>query len=385
MPTYRMRIRWSNKAESEHDFSAPRLVDALALARLGMPSDTIVLLVRMVEEEVDLHVCCPHCHEQGTADVSWNGETSAIVTCPNCSRRLRVRREWDSEQLIKVEKRELAGSNICGAPPLECELHRAKPTRLDQLRLVFASPDTVAWNCLKCNWKIECVWIDRLRIHTCPYCSARQYIPSESFAWNSRMLFERERRVFAARAAEVRRQRREAEERESRLEELKAASERTRTARQRELEALADTAVSVGLVISRQQFLDLDSESIENVRAISQLADLLRDHLLTALDQAAMAAKGVALGRPAATGVSVLSFLNGYSWVGLAFGALAIGARSISEDWKRAKLAEYQAEWTAILAELDAEQLSLFARIFAFRYPALAAHAAALQGHVAGE
>lgn len=60
----------------------------------------------------------------------------------------------------------------------------------------------------------------------------------------------------------------------------------------------------------------------------------------------------------------------------LLLGALAVGARAISDDWKRAKAAEYRLKWTRIFSELSADQLKLFLSIFGSKYPALSQMAA---------
>ncbi len=117
---------------------------------------------------------------------------------------------------------------------------------------------------------------------------------------------------------------------------------------------------------------------------MSQLSDELKEDLLAALKDNMVAEKGVAYGRPSAAGASIVSALAGYGWAGLAFGALAVGARAISNDWKRAKLAEYQTKWGSVFADFDAEDQRVFTQVFTHKYPSLAGNVSGILGRLGG-
>jgi hypothetical protein len=148
------------------------------------------------------------------------------------------------------------------------------------------------------------------------------------------------------------------------------------------LNQLAEIAAGAGLIESKDEFRYLDAEDIAGIKALSDCADALHDDLMSAMDDNVLAEKGVAYGRPAAAGASVVSLLAGYGWAGLAFGALAVGARWISNDWKRAQMAEYQAKWAKLFSQFSAEEMSAFTAVFAYKYPALASMAAGMQGRL---
>ena len=145
------------------------------------------------------------------------------------------------------------------------------------------------------------------------------------------------------------------------------------------LDQLADIAVGIGLVGSKDIFHTIDANSIRWVKALSDIADELYVDMMSAIDDNVLAEKGVAYGRPAAAGASVVSLLAGYGWAGLAFGALAAGARWVSNDWKRAQMAEYNAKWTKKLSQFSADDLHTFTAIFAYKYPAVASMAAGMR------
>jgi len=170
----------------------------------------------------------------------------------------------------------------------------------------------------------------------------------------------------------------------------KIARERDKRAREQEkrdrerqqLAALAkikDTALGAGLVATAADYDALSHSERKIISDLCDLSDALRDDLISAVGNNAVAEKGVAYGRPAAAGASVLAFLNGYGWAGLALGAASAGARLISNDWKKAKVAEYRAKWMNIMSQLDAEQINCFTRIFSYKYPALTSIATDMQ------
>jgi predicted nucleic acid-binding Zn-ribbon protein len=254
------------------------------------------------------------------------------------------------------------------------------------MKVMVRKPDVVEWSCRGCKWAINCEWHERNAVQTCPDCGCRQYVPGSAFAWNARLIHEREakqREEEFARQQAAETARRQSEAAEQQRRDAAAAAERERQ-RQAEivLVQLADVAAGAGLIDSKEDFRYLSPQAVANLKALSDLADGLHADLMSAMDDNVAAEKGVAYGRPAAAGASILSLLNGYGWVGLAFGALAVSARVISNDWKRAKMAEFQAKWTRILSFSSADELAAFTRVFAYKYPALASMAARMQGQL---
>lgn len=106
--------------------------------------------------------------------------------------------------------------------------------------------------------------------------------------------------------------------------------------------------------------------------SLSQLADDLKNDMIAAGIDSARADKAVAYARPGAAGAGIVSLFAGHGWLGLAFGAAALSARAFANDWKAAKASEYQAKWTAIMANFSREEAAVFAAIFAHKYPLLA-------------
>lgn len=211
-------------------------------------------------------------------------------------------------------------------------------------------------------------------------------MPSYAFAWNSRIL---RARAESRRAAEQQRKQLERANREQedanvqrRLIQAQIAQQEFEDRQRRDLDQLAGIAVCIGLIEDKHSLQFLDAEDIETLREYSNLADELHADLMAAVDGNVRAEKGVAYGRPAAAAAGVASTLAGNNWAGLAFGALALGARAISDDWKRAKMAEYQAKWLKTLSGLSAEQMRIFSAVFAHKYPALASMSAGMLGQL---
>ena len=166
-----------------------------------------------------------------------------------------------------------------------------------------------------------------------------------------------------------------------------AAAEASRLAQERQrqivLNRRADLAIGSGIVSSRQEFDRLSAGEISEIVRMEVLADSLQSDIVAAFGQNATAEKAVAIGRPASTGASIVSLLNGYGWAGLAFGAAAVGARWMANDWKRSKEAEFRARWAGHLSALNRAQLELFSRIVVYKYPALS-QIVASQGNFLG-
>lgn len=241
----------------------------------------------------------------------------------------------------------------------------------------------MTWNCRACKWAINCDWHERNDVQDCPECGCNQYVPGNAFAWNCRLIREREAKQRAAdharqQAEDAAQQVREAEVRR-RLVAAEAAQREQDRQNQLVLNQLADIAAGAGLIESKDAFRYLDAEDIAGIKALSDCADALHADLMSAMDDNVLAEKGVAYGRPAAAGASVVSLLAGCGWASLAFGALAVGARWISDDWKRAQLAEYQAKWAKLFSQFSADEMRAFTAVFAYKYPALASMAAGMQ------
>jgi hypothetical protein len=143
---------------------------------------------------------------------------------------------------------------------------------------------------------------------------------------------------------------------------------------------LAALAAGAGLIVSVDAFFDLPQQHCSQIAEMSRVADLLHDDLQQAMRDNLLAEKGVAYGRPIASGASFASFLNGHPVAGIALAALAIGARSMSDDWKRMKLTEFQTKWANIFSSMSADEAVIFTRIFSHKYPYLAANAAGAFG-----
>jgi hypothetical protein len=129
--------------------------------------------------------------------------------------------------------------------------------------------------------------------------------------------------------------------------------------------------IGSGIVANRGEFDGLSPAILAEISQLERLADELQSDFVAALGDNALAEKGVAIGRPVATGAGIASLLNGYGWAGIAFGALALGARWMANDWKRAKAAEFQAKWAGNMSGFNRLQLEAFSRIVSFKYPAL--------------
>lgn len=386
---FRIHFRTPSGIESNLPVCAGSFSAALAHARRELP-DVVFIRARIEDETSSVSASCPRCGTESDHAIAWREQTSAVVSCPRCSCGLRLFREREIITPDPPSERKPTGTLpakkqvpavvqrpvVLGTPPQETFEHERNPSVADWARCVFEKRDLITWNCLHCKWSINCGWHERNSIQRCPICRAQQYVPAAAFAWNARFWHEKER---ARELAELRKQEEaEARERarqiaqEQRRAAAVAAEQERRRQAQIALDVLADTVVGAGLAASKSRFHSLDPDEREHLQTLADLADLLKNDLVSFVDEKALAEKGVAYGRPAAAAGSILSFANGAGWVGLAFGAVAIGARWLADDWKKAKAAEYQAKWVKIITKLDADDLHAFSAIFAYRYPALA-------------
>lgn len=385
MATFRVYLRHPDGQHGETVVEAASFPDALAAARAAFPAVTFTR-VWMVDDSASVTLNCPRCRKASSRQIVWGAQTEAILACEECGTSLRLRRERTVVPRPASNGQTAQRPQIFGQPPQITSGHTREPTRKDRLRAMIEKPDVVTWNCRGCRWAINCDWHERNDVQDCPECGCKQYVPGNAFAWNSRLIREREAKQRAAeyarqQAEDAARQAREAEVRRCR-EVAEAAQREQERQNQLVLNQLADIAAGAGLIESKDAFRYLDAEDIAGIKALSDCADALHADLMSAMDDNVLAEKGVAYGRPAAAGASVVSLLAGYGWAGLAFGALAVGARWISNDWKRAQMAEYQAKWAKLFSQFSADEMRAFTAVFAYKYPALASMAAGIQGRL---
>lgn len=374
MPTFRVYFGNPDGQHGETVVEAASFPAALTTARASFPS-VIFTRVWMVDDSACVKLNCPKCRAATERQVAWGAQTEAIIACEKCGTSLRLRRERTVVPRPTSNGQAPSRQQILGRPPLTTAEHTREPTKKDRLRAMVEKPDLVTWHCRACKWAINCDWHERNDVQDCPVCGSKQYVPGAAFAWNSRLIREREAKQRAAdyareQAVHAARQAREAAQREQERKN------------QLVLNKLADIAAGAGLIESRDAFRYLDAEAIEGIKALSDYADALQVDLMSAMDDNVIAEKSVAYGRPAAAGASIVSLLAGYGWAGLAFGAVAVGARWISNDWKRAQMAEYQAKWTKLLSQFSADEMRAFTAVFAYKYPGIAMMAASMQGHL---
>ena len=339
-----------------------------------------------MDSEADVSLRCPECDGKFSGRVRWGGGSEQVIKCELCGTALRLRRE----RPVICQQATSAGAaarRVLGSPPQTTSEHARHASMADKLKAAIENPELVKWRCRSCRIELVCEWGERLDVHDCPNCGCGQYVPGSSFSWNSRVLREREQNSRAAVHLEEQRQRAAIVEKEREAKRLKAQQEAVQREAERQYLArmclLEDIAVGAGLVESADHFRNLSSEAVDNIAIMCDLASELQADLLGAMDDNAAAARAVAEGRPLAAGASAVSFLAGYNWVGLTFGALALGARWLSDDWKRAKVSEYQAKWARRFAQLSSADMAALTAIFVYRYPALANAAAAMQGRIA--
>lgn len=380
--TFRVYLRHADGQLGETVVEAASFQDALAAARAAFPTVTFTR-AWMVDDSALVTVNCPKCHNSYSHHVVWGVRKESIVTCGECGASLRLRRE---RIVVPRPAKKDPPVQVHGHPPKMSIEHTREPSQTDRARSLLEKPDLVRWNCPLCKWAINCDWQERKDIHDCPVCGCKQYVPGSAFAWNSRMIRDREAKQAAAEYARKQAEQAARRAREAEAKRRQRAAEAAQRERERQnqlvLDQLANIAIGAGLIESKEVFQYLDAEEISGIKALSDCADALHADLMNALDDNVLAEKGVAYGRPAAAGASVVSLLAGYGWAGLAFGALAVGARWISNDWKRAQMAQYQAKWTGIFSQFTAEDMCAFTAIFAYKYPALASMAASMQGRL---
>lgn len=396
MASFEVHLRHPDGREQRLAVDALSFPDALRLTRNGNPA-AIIFSLRMLDSQASVRLCCAICKAESTQEVFFGEQAEAELQCPKCAAALRVRRE----RVVIQPQGQIATRDftppILGEPPVATSEHRRSFSIFDHIRERFQSPEIVEWVCSGCNWTICCKWFERYDVHTCPDCGCRQYVPANAFAWNVRVFKERERRQRAIEYAQVLRRldeenaRRKAEEEASRRREIEerekrnaaaAAEQEKRRLAEIVFAHLADIAVGARLINSKEDFRYLSPQDIANLKTLSDLADALHADLMSAMDKNVLAEKGVAYGRPAAAGLSILSFFNGYALAGLAFGAVAVGARVISNDWKRAKMAEMQVKWAKILSGFGADDIDHLSRVFAYKYPSLAAMMTGMSGQL---
>jgi ssDNA-binding Zn-finger/Zn-ribbon topoisomerase 1 len=360
---------------------------ALMMAHAVQPMARLSRVV-MLDEAAEINIECPECHGQSMRRLEWRGQPDVAVQCPTCRATAHVSRDQPAANSQRGHETSESPKQVHGRPPQEGAEHVRAPSLLDRVRSWIENPEAVSWSCRACKWGIRCDWDERAAVQECPDCGCKQYVPGYAFAWNSRIL---RARAESRRAAEQQRKQLERANREQedaivqrRLIQAQIAQQEFEDQQRRDLDQLAGIAVCIGLIEDKHSLQFLDAEDIETLREYSSLADELHADLMAAVDGNVRAEKGVAYGRPAAAAAGVASALAGNNWAGLAFGALALGARAISDDWKRAKMAEYQAKWLKTLSGFSAEQMRIFSAVFAHKYPALASMSAGMLGRLPG-
>lgn len=385
LATFRVYLRHPDGQHGETVVEAASFPDALAAARAAFPTVTFTR-VWMVDDSASVTLNCPKCRTASLRQVVWGAQTEAIIACERCGTSLRLRRERTVVPRPANNGHTPSRPQVFGQPPQITSEHSREPSKKDRFRAMIEKPDVVTWNCRACKWAINCEWNERNDVQDCPECGCKQYVPGSAFAWNSRLIREREAKQHAIdnarEQAEDAARRARAAEAQRRQDAADAARREQERQTQLVLNQLADIAAGAGLIESKEAFRYLDAEDVAGIKALSDCADALHADLMSAMDDNVLAEKGVAYGRPAAAGASVLSLLGGYGWAGLAFGALAVGARLISNDWKRAQMAEYQAKWAKLFSQFSAEEMRAFTAVFAYKYPALASMAAGMQGRL---
>lgn len=390
MATFQIHYRQPDEADASLIVKARSFPDALTKARASLPTVRFIR-VRMLDAKSTITLRCDSCGQIASIEVQWTEAPDVIVPCPNlgCTKRLRLRRERTVVAQHTPLRTTMSDSQVFGKPPVESAEHALPPTTKDRLKAKVRSRDVVKWRCRNCRWTLECDWNERMDAHTCPRagCGCKQYIPANTFAWNARLIHEWEAQQAAAESTRRAKEAAEQRRRENKVRHQREAAQAAERQRQAELHItlnrLAEIAVGAGLIQDEEVFHRLNADDIRAIKTHSDLADALQTDLIAAMDDNVRAEKGVAYGRPAAAGASVLALLNGYGWAGLAFGVLAAGARVISDDWKRAKVAEYQAKWTRTFSQFSVEQMAVFTRVFAYKYPMLASMAAGMHGQLA--
>ncbi len=385
MATFHVFLRNSEGRTGKAVVEGRSFADALKAARELFPRVTFTR-VWIVDDPATLTLLCPKCRFESDLQVEWGARTEAVIACDGCGTSLRLGREHTVIARPASTGRAPPRPQVLGQPPHYTSEHTRQPTKTDRLRAMIAKPAVVTWNCRACKWSIDCDWAERNAVQDCPECGCKQYVPSSAFEWNARIMSEREGKQRAVGAALLvlllaNRQASEAEARRAR-EAAEVAQREQEKQNRLILNQLSEVAVGAGLVESKEAFLRLDETHVRGIKLLSDYADALRDDLMAAMDDNVAAEQAVAYGRPAAAGVGLLSAAGGYGWAGLAFGALAVSARWLSDDWKRAQMAEYQAKWVRLLSQFSAGQMRSFTAVFAFKYPALASIAAGMQGRL---
>ncbi len=375
MATFRVHLQYANGDHREAEVSGASLSDAVRAAQEAFPGFDS-MRVRMVDDSASVIVNCPKCNDQLSRQVNWGNRIDVVIECGFCGSSLRLRREVSFVPSPGAHTQSDPRRTVVGKPPQSTSEHTRRPTAGDRVRAMIESPDLVKWKCRACKWEISCDWQERNDVQDCPICYCKQYVPGSVFAWNSRLMRERLAKHYAAddarkQAEAVVRSAADAEVRRQQQAEAAAYHENERQ-QQLLVSQLAEVAAGAGLIESKEAFRLLSAQERSAIQAISDKADALAADLMSAMDGNVLAEKGVAYGRPAAAGASIASLLAGYGWAGLAFGALAVSARWISNDWKRAQLMAYQVKWVKVLSRSSAKEMSDFNAVFAFKYPMLA-------------
>lgn len=265
-------------------------------------------------------------------------------------------------------------SEVWGYQPQDLDADRdRKPSARDRLRLTVQSPEVVQFKCKRCRWKLECPYAERMSAHTCPTCGLKQHILGYEFAWNTRMI--REREAKADRRADADRRRREAVRRErAKQAELARRQQEQQRQQQRAIELEFRQrngllAAVCGLAESPELGATLDHETLTYVDTIHQMVELFNTDVQQMFKDQVTAERGVAYGRPAASVGSIFSFVSGEALLGLAFGAVAVGARALSNDWKKMKLAEYKQKWQSATSQFNQTDWEVFFRLLEYKHP----------------
>jgi hypothetical protein len=373
MVRFRVHYLVSSGSTSSVDVVAASFLKAGQVARQQAPFAQL-RLIEMLDATGEVEHVCAECGVLSVVHLTWAGGNVVVVPCAGCDQSLRIHRV----RRIREQRAGIEGQvRVDGpaGPSAETVDHLRAPSISDKVRAKFFNAGAVEWKCLRCRWTICCDWSARKTIQTCPECGTRQYVPAWAYAWNSRIMHalevnrkadEQNASDLALAAANARK--REEERRLAAAEAQRAAAERNR---QIALNRLAELTIGSGIVANRGEFDGLSPAILAEISQLERLADELQSDFVAALGDNALAEKGVAIGRPVATGAGIASLLNGYGWAGIAFGALALGARWMANDWKRAKAAEFQAKWAGNMSGFNRLQLEAFSRIVSFKYPAL--------------
>lgn len=388
MTNFQVCFEFDDGQRRDTRIKAASFSDALRIARTRVGTGKIYE-IRILDSSAKIAFTCPKCNKSVARKVIWGQASEALLRCHACGQKISLskvqsiddtpRKERGLQKQISATHSQAKTKQAFGNPPKSDRNHSRPPSTADRIRATFESPDFIRWRCPNCATVIGCDWKERNIVHKCPSCRCKQYVPSDAFAWNSRLIHERE--TQAARDKQAREESIAAsrKERADRIAREQQAAEAKAAAFAIEIEAMhaeiARVAVGSGLAADHYDFQKMHPDHIDYIAALAVLADELHADLMSAMDNNTKAEKGVAYGRPAAASASLASLLGGYNWVGLAFGALALSARWISDDWKRAKMAEYQAKWGKILSQLSSDEARDFNAVFSFKYPMLAAMA----------